>query len=551
MATRDELMTALRNADAAGDTEAARRIAAMVPSEEPTEAPAAPPASFGQRVGQGAADLAAGFGKVGSYLLAPYDLAADTAQGRQLGTGHRERMGAIKGFAAEHGANDFTSDLNQGAPEMVGLAGGAARFLPDVALNAAWEGSKAAAAGEPILPAAARGGLGAAGGRVLMRALAGSKPLISESARRLVDNNVMPTPGQLFDGPVGTFAARIEDKATSIPGAGEVIDHARRRGLREYGRAEVNAALTPLAGGKGVTATGADAIEAAQRQISAAYDSALDGMVVSPGNVAKAITDTGRSIKSIALLDDTQAAKLARYAEQRLAAFAQPGAPALNGAEAKALDSEIGHYARQFSRSVNPADRPLGEAFYALQQQWRAAMASGATPDKVALLNAANAAHRNLLPLVKASDKAMAQKGVFTPHQLQRSYAPTTRAPQSGLNKAAQDVLPSRVPDSGSAGRLLLAGAVGAGVLYTAPVAAGLAAIAYSRPAMNMFLHGVGSTLPASAKQHLAKLPPKQAMEYLADISQRFAHIRGPIAAQVGRMMALDREDDQGEEATQ
>ena len=43
MATREELMVALRNADAAGDVEAARRIAAMVASTK-SEAPVAAPA---------------------------------------------------------------------------------------------------------------------------------------------------------------------------------------------------------------------------------------------------------------------------------------------------------------------------------------------------------------------------------------------------------------------------------------------------------------------------------------------------------------------------
>ena len=45
MATREELMTALRNADAAGDVESAKRIAAMVPSEPTAPAPSALPKS--------------------------------------------------------------------------------------------------------------------------------------------------------------------------------------------------------------------------------------------------------------------------------------------------------------------------------------------------------------------------------------------------------------------------------------------------------------------------------------------------------------------------
>jgi len=49
MATREELMTALRNADAAGDVESAKRIAAMVPSEPSAPAPksALPKSNYG------------------------------------------------------------------------------------------------------------------------------------------------------------------------------------------------------------------------------------------------------------------------------------------------------------------------------------------------------------------------------------------------------------------------------------------------------------------------------------------------------------------------
>ena len=544
MATRAELMTALRNADAAGDTEAARRIAAMVPSEEPTEAPA-PPASFGQRIGQGAADLAAGFGKVGAIALSPFDLGYDAIKGQPLGTSNRARRQAIDSFAQEHGANDWTATVNQAAPEVIATAGPMARgaglasrqFLGDVALQGAYEGTKSLLQGDDPTRAALTGAAGAAGGRMLARGLIGSRSLISDSARRLVDKDVMPTPGQLFDGPVGRGVAMLEDKASSLPGAGEVINHSRRRSLGEFGRAVVNDAVAPL-GGKPITAAGAQAIDAAQRRISAAYDDALEGMALQPANVAKAIGDTGRSIQSIALLDDTQAAKLADYVNKRLATFTQQGAQALNGAQAKALDAEMGHLAREFSRSVNPADRPLGEAFYSLQQNWREAMAASATPDKTALLNAANAAHRNLLPIVKASDKAMAQGGVFTPNQLQRSYGPFAQKPGAFAN-AAQDVLPSRVPDSGSAGRLLLAGAVGAGALYTAPVAAGLAAIAYSRPAMSVFLDGMGAWIPQHLRSRLLSMAPDEAVQVMRTVAEKNPGFASHLAAQLGRVAAM------------
>ena len=52
MATREELYTALRNADAAGDTEGARKLAAYIQSM-PADSQPAPSGSDAERIGRG------------------------------------------------------------------------------------------------------------------------------------------------------------------------------------------------------------------------------------------------------------------------------------------------------------------------------------------------------------------------------------------------------------------------------------------------------------------------------------------------------------------
>lgn len=356
------------------------------------------------------------------------------------------------------------------------------------------------------------------------------KPLVRKDAQDLIERGIYPTPGQAMGGIVGT----LEDKALSLPIVGDIGTAARRRSLADYGRAEVNDALKPL--GSKVDATGVEAIEAAQARIGGTYDEALDGMSLTPRHMAQAVGNAMQGMKGIPLLDAQQVAKLSQYVDLRMGPQMAKGAN-LTGREAKALDAEMGHYARQYSRSNNPADRPLGEAFYELQSNWRDAMAAGSAPEKTALLGAANASYRNLLPLVKAADKAAAQGGVFTPNQLQRSYGPFKQG-QSDLNRAAQAVLPSRVPDSGTAGRLMLgAGAAGAGAVADLGTTAAAGAAAYaltSRAGLNRLYNGVAPSLKPSVRQWLDALPDDKKAEFL----QRYAKEEPSVqrmAAQIGR----------------
>lgn len=545
------------------------------PPPEPEEPPPAPSPTFGQRIGQGAADLASGFADVGSALLSPVDMAYDAIKGQQLGTSNRMRRADIESFAKERGANNVSSVINRAAPEMVASGGGIAatgdalagtvlkralgKYAPaaaDIAVNAAYEGGKSIARGDSLADAgtaALAGGGGALGGRVLTRALGGMKPLATKEAQQLIERGIYPTPGQAMGG----AAASLEDKALSLPIVGDIGQLARKRSISDFGRAEVNDSIEALPVGK-ITATGADAVEAASKKISGIYDDALDGMAVHPGHIGMAIDDTMTAMKGgdFPLLDRSQAQKVSNYIQTRIAPLAEKGA--LGGTEAKAIDAEIGHLARSYSRSINPGDRPMGDALYDLQTNWRDAMARGSTPDKTELLNKANDAYRQMLPIVKAADKAMAQGGTFTPLQLARSAGQFKQQP-SDLTKAAQAVLPSRVPDSGSAGRLLLgvlaggAGTAGAGL---GPTAAGgvVAAALTSRQGLNAFYNGIGSLLPAETKAYIRTLAPEAATKYLADLATRFPSLRQgmqQVASQVGRQIAASQQQPQPEEATE
>lgn len=421
------------------------------------------------------------------------------------------------------------------------LARSLGRLAPaagDIAANAAYSGGKAAYTGGDVGREALAGAGGAVAGRALVRSLAGAaKPFMASEARTLVKQGVTPTPGQLFgDGPLGGFVRNAEDKASSFPLVGDVINYARGRSLGDYGKAEMNQALEPL--GKTVKDSGKEALERAQAYVSSQYDEALEGMFMKPEVVRDSLGAGVDMASRNPLLDPRQLATLERY-QSRLARLAEEGA---DGQIVKAVDSEMGAHGRKFLRSANPEDHALGEAFYDLQSAWRKGIESSASPDKVARLTAANEAHRNLLPIAKAVDKAAASGGKFTPGQLQRSYGSFHQG-QSDLNRAGQAVLPGRVPDSGSAGRLLMGGAALGGAAIGGPAIAGtVAAALYSRPGINFIVNGLGGYLSPKARQRLLALPPKQAVEVLTQMAERYPELGQQLSAQVGRMMSTQQQ---------
>jgi hypothetical protein len=353
---------------------------------------------------------------------------------------------------------------------------------------------------------------------------------MSPEARTLMEHGVQPTPGQMFgDG----IVRRIEDKLTSAPLAGDIVTGARTRGMNQYNTVEINRALKPL--GVAVTGAGEDAVEAASRAVSDAYDRVLPNVYMLPSSVMQATNAARASIKKIPLIDGAQEAKVGGYILQRIDPVieaAQHGP--IDGKTFKALDAEIGHYAREFSKTADPSHHALGEAFYELQTALRGAL-DAKTPDAGKLLKDTNAAYRNLLPVVKASDRAMAQGGRFTPLQLNRAAGQFGQE-GSELNQAARRVLPNTIPNSGTADR------IGIGAAFAAPVkttvATSVAAVLYSRPGMALFIDGLSAIAPPGAIDAIKRLPPEGQRAAIEAFIREAPQIGGPLAAQVGRALA-------------
>lgn len=178
MATRDELYTALRNADAAGDNEGAAKLAAYIksmPSDSPVSnvqrQPATPDVSLFDKIKQGAGNLAAGAvrgaGSIGATLLAPVDMAKDALDGKGLSLeSNRQRRSDMDDGLQTLGAQPDSLLYKTGklGGEIAGTAGAGGLVA---------NGARAIGASAPLVDAIASGGF-SGGGNALVRALGGA-----------------------------------------------------------------------------------------------------------------------------------------------------------------------------------------------------------------------------------------------------------------------------------------------------------------------------------------------------------------------------------------
>lgn len=294
----------------------------------------------------------------------------------------------------------------------------------------------------------------------------------------------------------------------------------------------------------------ADSIDAFNREAFSDAVAPLGGKVSSPGregmNEALGIVDEGyRNALGDTAVDtadpgfrDAVAASRARMADiptigQELTYnFDNNVAPLLqNGINGERLQAAL-RSLREMQAGY--AGQPMGQAARGAVGEAEGALrglVSGQRPDVLPKLDAANAAYRNVSTLADAVNAAANSKGVFTPAQLGRSAVNNTKkfggrmkaakgdVPFAQLQQAAQDVLPSTYPDSGTAGRLLSAG------LPTVLGGGGVAAGAFADPSI------------AGALAMLAALSSKTG----AKVAQKALTGRGPTARTIGTKLVNQR----------
>lgn len=286
--------------------------------------------------------------------------------------------------------------------------------------------------------------------------------------QRLANMGISMTPGQTAGGGWQT----LENKATSLPIIGDLIKSAQQRGVQSFNKAAYDQVLAPL-GQTYSGPVGQEGVAAVKQTIGDAYNNAL-------GNMTFRATDPQFQADITKLagmaqgLPPQQQQQFMRTLQTQV--FGKLGPQGImDGQTLKGVQEELGDAARGYNGDASFDNRQLGAAIGEIKNAIDSSLPRYNAPDAVQNLANANAAYANFVRLRGAagSQGAMNNGGIFTPAQLQsavraadksvgKGASATGNALMQDFSQDAMGVLGKGYPDSGTAGRLGTAGALGA-----------------------------------------------------------------------------------------
>lgn len=541
MATLQEVEAAFLRAHQAGDTAAATALAGEV---RRLRSPTGAAPTIGERIGQGLRDPFDG----GAQLLTKMLPSGLVEGGNKLNNWLADKTGLV-GRLPEGGVDQQVRDSEAAYQQQRKAGGQEGMDWARLAGNAFSPANLAVAA---KLPAAAslvgRIGMGALGGGAsavlnpvtsgedfaaekakqigLGVATGGAVPVIAAGIGRVIspnastnpslqllkDEGVRPTVGQSLGGRWNS----LEEKLQSLPIVGDAISGSRRSALQEFNNAAINRATAPI-GGK-VDGVGQQAIANAGDALSAAYKDAISQV--------KFIRFDGQFQQDMAQLKGMaqnltppMRAKFNATVGDVLGGRTSTTGTML-GETVKKVDSELGNVAAKFGKSSVASEQELADALKQAQALLRQQVARS-NPAAGDAMKAADAGWANLVRIEGAGKAAKNAEGVFTPAQLNMAIQAADgsvrkRAVARGsalmqdLGNAGQQVLGNKVPNSGTAERLMYGGGAAVGGYMASPwIPAGLlgGAAIYSSPVQSL-LRGAISSRPEQA-QAIAELLKK------------------------------------------
>ncbi len=518
MAELDKYYTALRNADAAGDVESARKIAAHIKSmqQKPT-IQEAPETSFWQDIRQGAGNLLAGgirgAGSIGATILYPIDKGMDLYYGdrdknlKSLITGQQplsrneERRLAMDAGLREMGAETDSALFKTGklAGEIAGTAGAGGAIANTVGR------AVPALANAPLLQSIRTSGMSAGGAGMGTRMAGGA---IAGGASAGMVNPDDATTGAMFGGglPVALKAAGAAGSGIkNFLTAGGENQELAKLAINKYGLpiglAEASSSPTlkatrsvlndaPFIGGVGVKqkqATqaafnrevgktfGADALkltpdvlDAAKKRMGSEFDRIWNN------NVLKVDGDFVKKLIDI----DAVAAKLPKNEGQSLQAEIRDiyskiatdaaGNPVIDGATANKFQS----YLRRRAESSTGLKNELSD----LRNNIITTFNKSVDPKDAAALTLNRAqykAFKTVEPLLNKGEVGVAGREAgdipasLLPNAVASSYSRAAGTPLAELSKIGSNFLVDRVAKTGGSQRALIQNSMLGGALGT------------------------------------------------------------------------------------
>lgn len=432
----------------------------------------------------------------------------------------KAKAGVVPGKWGEFGGNVASTAWLPGGPAINGALTGAALS------------NKTDAPG--VLGDALMGSVGGKLGSSVVKGVGHAISGVTDPMVQLLASKGVPlTVGQM----AGGLAHNLEDKLTSVPLVGDMIRNAQREGLAGVQKAAYNDTLGKIGDQlpDGI-ALGHDAYNYTKKSLGDAYDAVLQPLTVqkdAPFN--QAITAAKAAIKKIG---DPSTATSALGALKSAVETRFDKTGQMTGEALKAAQSELGKHINALGMDASPTAAWSGNAADALKGVKTAVedLVSRTSPMAGEALSKVNSAYSLFKPLEAATKSAAVdgREGQFTLNQLSRGVAKgksastlaSGNAPHQDLANAARAVLPSTIPDSGTAGRTaatMLAGALlGGGHL---PVV-GPAAIPLGAALLG------GSALYSKVGQKAATVMATARNDATRKIGQ-YVKLLGPIAGNV------------------
>jgi hypothetical protein len=308
--------------------------------------------------------------------------------------------------------------------------------------------------------------IGSGVGNAVSRTARGVK---DASVQALSGSGVPLTVGQLFSqsGRVGAAVKSVEDRLAGIPVVGDMINARRTEGMEVFNSKAFDHALKPIEKVVG-DKTGEEAVELAQQLVSDAYARALTGKIVrADQQFAQDLTASVTKVGSLARVGP----EVMEEVQDILAPYMS--GTTVSGEAMQAISRDLQNLKRAYrndtrANAVGKAVDGVEDAVFGMFKRQ--------APEVLEDYRKAKAAYRRVSTLEDAVLAAKNSEGAFTPAQLGNADKAATRkfdgkraaargdGPFHDMQRDAQKVLPNKIPDSGTAGRIIMPLA-GAGVI--------------------------------------------------------------------------------------
>ena len=305
----------------------------------------------------------------------------------------------------------------------------------------------------------------------LVRGAAGlARPALNDTLQTLVNSGIRVTPGQAGRSSgtaLGNVLGAVEDKAMSLPIAGDLIASRRGKGFEQFGRATINRALEPIGETLPEGETGRRAVAFAGDRLSAAYDAVLPRL--SATGDQQFVDDLARIHDEAGMMEPGRQKQFENILKG-LGRYWQDGV-SLDGNALKEIETRIGERVRRAAMSTDADQRELGDRLGDVLASVRD-LAARQNPAEAETLSRINRGWKSLTQVERAAGNS---RGDITPagysHAVKASSDTVRRrgyargdALNQDLSDAASAVLPSQTPDSGTAGRVWQSNILGLGI---------------------------------------------------------------------------------------